>query len=62
MEYVISLIPMIVCYLYANEIDERIYSNFKMAHPLWYALGGYLFGLIPMIWLWNKVRIYNKYR
>ena len=53
---------MIVCYLYANEIDERIYPNFKMAHPLWYALGGYLFGLIPMIWLWNKVRIYNKYR
>lgn len=62
MEVIISIFFSVICYFYAKEINERLYPKFKMASPIWYSVGGFLFGLIPMLYLWNKVRIYNKYR
>ena len=61
-DLILTFISMALCYLYAKEVDERIYPRFRMARPMWYALGGCLFGLLPMLYLWLKVKAYKKYR
>ncbi|MBQ2408612.1 MAG: hypothetical protein II309_04170 [Bacilli bacterium] len=49
------------CYLYAKEQHDRV-NDIELAKPHWYALGGVLFGFIPIIWGMWHVHLYNKYR
>ena len=61
LELLFTLIPIVCCYLYAKEMKERYY-DLEMANPIWYAVGGFCFGFIPMLYLWNNIRLYRKYR
>ena len=60
-ELICVCIQAAICYFYAKEIHEQYY-DINLASPIMYALGGALFGIIPLLYAMWKVYRYRKRR
>ena len=49
-----------VCWYYADNIKTQ-YNEIDI-DPNLYIAGGFIFGILSLLWCWNKKRCYLKYR